>query len=62
MWIFLFILPESEGLSTVCTDSIPQFPQLHIDVAPVPLRIDTLAPSSLECQNDERALPQSLPA
>ena len=59
MWIFLFILPESEGLSTVCTDSIPQ---LHIDVAPVPLRIDTLAPSSLECQNDERALPQSLPA
>jgi hypothetical protein len=23
---------------------------------------DTLAPSSLECKNDERALPQSLPA
>ena len=47
MCIFLFILPESE---------------VHIDSAPVPLRIDTLAPSSLECQNDERSLPESLPA
>jgi hypothetical protein len=53
MWIFLFILPGSEALSTVDTDSIPLLPLLHIDVAPVPLRIDTLAPSSLECRNDK---------
>ena len=50
MWVFLFILLESEALSTVDIDSISQ---LHIDVTPVPLRIDTLAPSSLECENDE---------
>ena len=43
---------EGEG-KIVISVYIDSLPHLHIDVAPVPLRIDTLAPSSLECQNDE---------
>jgi len=57
--MFRFILLKPEELMTVHTDTTSQ---LHIGVHPPPLRIDTLASSSLECRHEKRALPESLPA